>query len=251
MRKLLLGLVACLSVVGTAFANMYNMDCCPTTCIPCCNFFDGFYVGGNVGAIGHTSYRNDLDGFFNVVDLSIDPAGTSFPAGFTSQTVNVTAGVQVGYDWQCCHKVLGVVADWNWARTKEHTHFNSHIPGITESIKSRLHWFTTIRGRAGLALDDVLVYVTAGGAVAKFNDCINNSILGVTNFKNDKTRWGLTAGVGTEWVVWDNWSLDLEFLYLIFPAHRRNITVLGTEYQFRNADTAFVGRVGLNYRFCL
>ena len=33
-----------------------------------------------------------------------------------------------------------------------------------------MDWFSTIRGRAGLVVDDSLIYVTGGLAAAKIND---------------------------------------------------------------------------------
>ena len=65
--------------------------------------FTGLYVGGNVGGVSYTALRHDADGTL------------SDNGEYTASKIGVTAGGQIGYDWQFGNKVFGVVADANWA----------------------------------------------------------------------------------------------------------------------------------------
>ena len=72
----------------------------------------------------------------------------------------------LGYNWQQGSFVYGLEGDWSWigART------SYLLPGINGggadlSSSFDLNWLATLRGRAGLALDATLVYVTGGAAV--------------------------------------------------------------------------------------
>lgn len=215
----------------------------------CCDqkTFDGFYVGGNVGVISNTAHRNDLDGF--LTDNS----------GWTTIKTGVTGGVQAGYDWQCGNRLLGLVVDWNG--TDIH-HLLRDDPNNTEDttvnrIKSDFKWFTTIRGRAGLTVCDALVYVTLGAAVARFD--VRWQDLEI--FHSTHTRWGWTAGVGTEFLLGSlfgascgsNWSAGAEVLFLQFANRERTFTSFteSPRVTFGHSDSAWIGRLALNYRFTL
>ena len=177
--------------------------------------FNGGYVGGNIGGVGYTADRNDLDGH-----LTDNGSYSATKAGFT-------AGAQIGWDWQNCHKVFGVVADWNWAGTKADSPDEPNDPADpNQGFKSKLSSFGTIRARAGLVADDSMIYVTAGLAGAKIKTTITEgSNVNPQVFNFDKTRWGLAAGVGAEFALWSGWSVNSELIYMQFSKQ----TVTGFE----------------------
>ena len=196
--------------------------------------FTGFYVGGNVGANAYTAHRKDLDGFLD--DNS----------AWTATDIAPTAGVQVGYDWQSCNKVFGVVADWNWTNAKTTTLDEPNDPP-TNSIESKMRWFSTLRARAGLAVNDTLFYVTGGVAAARIETTITDPPV---TFSDSKTRWGAVGGVGAEFALANNWSLNTEVLYMQFAKQSETFTTPGgTRFAFDLSDSAWVGRLGLNYRW--
>jgi hypothetical protein len=67
-----------------------------------------------------------------------------------------------------------------------------------------MRWFGTVRARTGVVLDNVLLYVTGGLAYARFNrdfTVLENGPPPVSAvFSSSRTRWGWTAGVGSEWM---------------------------------------------------
>lgn len=240
MKKLIFGcLITMMCGTGFAFAPGYN---CPPACDPCCeSSWEGFYIGGNLGVLTHTAHRGDLDGF--LTDNS----------GWTTNDTDFTAGVQLGYDWQWCNTLVGVVADWNWANNDVTLHDDPNGDvARTGSIRNEFDWYSTIRARAGLALNDVVFYLTAGAAVAKiegrWTDTDNAPALTSANF--DRTRWGWTGGVGTEFMLGCNFSIGAEVLFLQFSNRVHTFDFGGTAgaESFAHSDSAWVGRVMLNYR---
>jgi opacity protein-like surface antigen len=218
MKKFLclLVLVATSLLAPQACANDYFFseydDCCGTN-------FSGPYFGVNVGG----SFRRGIR--IN----NIDPAADDFCC--SSVDANVTAGVQLGYDWRCDYMLLGVVTDWNWVddNNRNHDGFN---------------WFNTIRGRAGLTIRDTLIYFTGGTAVTRFDRIVDLQ----NNIRDNKTRWGLSVGAGAEFLLSCNFTLGVEVLYFHFPFRERcpdNLTLPPP----RNSESAWVGRFTINYRF--
>lgn len=234
MRKLIfgLGIAAAGFIMPTASADDY---CCPLQYDPCCGLeFNGLYVGGNIGVVSHTAHRHDFDGF--LTDNS----------GWTVTDTDFTAGVQVGYDIQCCNKVFGIVADWNWTNNDRREHDNPSAVGDDNFFHNEHNWFTTIRGRAGLAVCDALVYITAGAAVSRFETRWRDA---PDEFRFRNTKWGWVGGFGTEFALWCNWSVGAEILYIHYDQHNETGTVGTTNFVFGHSDHVWVGRVLLNYRF--
>jgi outer membrane immunogenic protein len=233
MKKFLFG--CAMALMGISMPQAFADYCCPPPC-EIANF-TGLYVGGNVGVFSNTAYRNDFDDFFPLV-------GTR-----TTTHTNVTAGVVLGYDWECANKLLGIVGDWNWVNYRRREH-NASDPTF---IHNRLRWFTTIRARAGLTVCDALIYVTLGAAVVEQHIRWNGEPAGTgTPFvliRDRKYRWGWASGVGVEYMLGCNWSIAGELLWLVFNEHTRRFTVGTTTFRLGHSDTAYVGRVVFNYRF--
>ena len=188
----------------------------------CGSQFNGFYLGGNVGAVAYTATRTDIDGTF--IDNS----------DFSANKIGATAGVQAGYDWQFCNKLFGVVADWNWSDTKAGTQLDPNVGGFgrPQDIGARMNWFSTVRARAGLVVDNALFYVTGGLAIADIDSDYNRRLLlgpptGTLLVQNSfsQTRYGFAAGAGTEVLLGSNWTLNAELLYLQFAQERHSLTV--------------------------
>lgn len=203
--------------------------------------FSGGYVGGNAGGVSYTALRNDQDGF---VGDNGDYSSTR--AGFT-------AGAQLGWDWQSCNTLLGIVADWNWtnADTVQRQNPNSATV-LDQSIKARMDWFSTIRARAGLAVDDALIYVTGGLAAASIDSTITNRSAGISEQHNfGDTRWGFAGGVGAEFALAGGWSVNTELLYMQFSKTIDTFRspALARDVSFESQDSIWVSRAGLNYRW--
>jgi opacity protein-like surface antigen len=253
VRQLIYALVLAVSgfMMPQASAQDFGFGCCSPACGSCCESgFDGIYVGGNLGAFHNLVSCNDYDAFFS----------RTAPAGFSAGRTAFTAGVQLGFDWQCGNKLLGIVGDWNWTHAKRNFPFvsNGLIPGLTVANTNKNRWFSTIRARAGVVVCcDALIYVTGGAAVIDHRSgWIRTDILaGLNDSHHAKDhQWGWTAGVGVEYKMGCNWSLGAEVLSLHFSERQRRVTGVINEaptilpFRLGFTDSAYVARVLLNYR---
>jgi outer membrane immunogenic protein len=259
MKKLLLATTALVALTaGTAGAADMAVKARPLPPPPPpCAQFGGGYIGANVGWGIHNHNYHDKGNLVQTID---DDLPTN--ARLTDDRWN--AGVQIGYNWQSRCTVFGVEADWSWTNTRPGDTFFDGDGGTQDalSVESRMRWFGTVRARTGVVVDNLLLYATGGLAYARFNRDITvfeDAPATAAVFSSSRTRWGWTAGVGTEWSFAPNWSLKSEFLYMRF-AHDdqtfgaqtiNGVTfgVPGRSYTFNHQDEVWVTRIGLNYRF--
>lgn len=253
MKKLLATLsyaALSMSCVSPLAADYY-----PTAYNSCCgSAFNGFYIGGNLGFVSHGADRNDLDAFF--LPQENPTAATAILPSIPIKSTSWTAGVQLGYDWSCScsNVVLGLVADWNWSNAEGKTHV---LTGFAQSppgdLETELRWFTTIRARAGYSVcDKLLVHITGGAAVADIKTRVRNVD---SRFSFDQHRWGWTGGIGGEYALGCNWGIGAEILYMRFEKKTHTVDLLTGlapgPHSFDLYDDAWVGRINVNYRFCL
>jgi opacity protein-like surface antigen len=188
------------------------------------------------------------------------------PRAVLSRCISVAAGVQAGYNYQTGCTLFGVEADWSWSDTNARS-FNTDgdgpvgTPGVdTSSVSSRMRWFGTVRARSGVIVDNVLIYATGGFAYANFGrsyTIFEDAPATISTFTWNNTRWGWTAGVGTEWAFAPNWSLKSEVLYMRFEKDTATAIGLGAPgaglagvaYRLESQNEAWISRIGVNYRF--
>jgi len=162
----------------------------------------GFYAGGNVG------YQ-----WGSVSNTGTNPSG-------------LEGGLQGGYNWQSGQFVYGVETDLN-------------ITAVDDTFapyKFSNPWWGTLRGRAGMAMNNILFYATGGLAYGG----IKGENVGLSE---SKTHIGWALGAGVEVGFNQSWSAKLEYLYSDLSSRAYSIT--GTE----NGMTSSVVRVGVNYHF--
>jgi outer membrane immunogenic protein len=217
-----------------------------------CAQFGGFYIGGNVGW-GHNDYQfDDLEGLGNIVDEGL-------PSNARTEEDGVVGGVQIGFNWQPCCSLLGIEADWN-ATSHDHSvlTLDGDQPGATDTleVRNRVHWFGTVRGRAGVVVDRLLLFATAGFAYADTRQTwtFSNDAPPVSEeIRSNRIRYGAVGGVGAEWAINCCLSVKAEFLYIKFADHRRSFTSAvhnpGITYNFQSHESISVARVGVNYRW--
>ena len=105
----------------------------------------------------------------------------------------------------------------------------------------------------------MLLYVTGGLAAAQFDRTwtfFQDAPASTAVFGQNRTRWGWTAGVGTEFAIYGNWSLKSEFLYMRFEQDSANavgngagLGAAGVGYRLDSQNSMWVTRIGINYRF--
>jgi outer membrane immunogenic protein len=179
----------------------------------------------------------------------------------------VIGGGQIGYNWQFAPAfgwgtgtVLGIETDFQASNQKSTINEAFSDPRFgpvtfTGSVEDRLEWFGTVRGRAGMALDRVLLYATGGWAFGErrlSGPLTSSNAAGPitnTSFNSASRMVGWTVGGGIEWAFLGNWSAKLEYLYIDFGS-AGDVAIPGGPFVVTSGHFVDnVARGGINYRF--
>jgi outer membrane immunogenic protein len=139
----------------------------------------------------------------------------------------LTGGVQAGYNWQYGQFVFGAETDLQLSGADD----------VFAGWKFSNPWFGTMRGRAGYAINNILVYGTLGLA---YGGLKAETAAGLTE---SKTLGGWAGGLGMEVGFTPNWTARAEYLYI--DLGDRNYAITGSA----NGLESSILRLGLNYRF--
>jgi outer membrane immunogenic protein len=140
----------------------------------------------------------------------------------------IAGGVQGGYNRQVGQFVFGAETDMQF----------SAADGVFAPWKFSNPWFGTLRGRAGVALNNVLLYGTLGVAYGTLQ--AQSTATGATE---SKLHTGWAGGAGLEVALRGNWSAKAEYLYVDLTD--RPYALTGTSNGLRSGLLRF----GVNYRF--
>jgi outer membrane immunogenic protein len=143
-----------------------------------------------------------------------------------TQPSGVEGGFEAGYNWQNGAFVFGGETDINLSDAND-----TFAPWQFSNP-----WFGTLRGRAGFAAGNVLVFATAGLAYGE----LRGQSATLTDYHDSV---GFAAGAGVEFAFTAHWSAKAEWLYLDLT--NQNFASTGTS----NGLAANLIRLGLNYRF--
>jgi outer membrane immunogenic protein len=203
MKKTILAMAVAMTAAGTAGAADLPRGPAPYYA-PTPNVYNwtGAYVGLNLG------YE-----WGKVTNSGIDPSG-------------VAGGGQIGYNWQSGQFVFGAEADIQASAADD-----TFAP-----YKFSNPWFGTLRGRAGFAINNMLLYGTFGLAYGDLKAEFGG-------LDESKTLVGWTGGLGMEVGFAPNWSAKVEYLYMDLGS--RTYTLTGTD----NGLQASYLRLGVNYHF--
>lgn len=179
--------------------------------------WNGGYLGVH-GGYGWSDYHSIQQGG-TVVD--INPSG-----GF--------GGFQGGANWQFAPNwVFGLETDASYGSLKD----DAVIGG--NNVSAKLDGFGTARARLGYAVENWMLYGTAGGAYGREKSVIVNTIAS----KEDHFGWA--AGAGIEWKIASDWSAKIEYIHMDLGENKFDDPATGlTRRTDFSVDTV---KVGLNY----
>jgi outer membrane immunogenic protein len=223
MKRVVLGILLS-AIAGSAYAaDLPAPAAAPYTKAPAmvspATNWSGFYIG----AMGGYGSENTSDQF-------------AIKGGF--------GGGTIGYNWQFGQFVAGIEADGAWADINNSV--TQAFPGVgTITASAKVDALATVRGRFGVAFDQVLLYGTAGLALA-------DAKLGATapgvSLSDNQTLTGWTAGAGIEWMFMPRWSVKAEYLYRSFGGQTFFASQLAPGIQTGTLNINS-GEVGINYHF--
>jgi outer membrane immunogenic protein len=151
----------------------------------------------------------------------------SFVTNNGARPAGLEGGLQGGYNWQTGQFVYGVESDLQLSGAND----------TFANYKFSNPWFGTIRGRGGVAFNNILLYGTVGLAFGEGQV----QVIGLGTESSAHVGW--TAGLGMEVGLTPNWSARAEYLYVDLSDQHYFLT--GTSNGFQSN----VFRLGVNYRF--
>jgi outer membrane immunogenic protein len=158
-------------------------------------------------------------------------------------------GGTVGYNWQFNNIVAGIEADGAFGSISASAAESAFINGVSVSASGtdKVDALATVRGRVGVAFDQVLLFGTGGFALANEKASVTALVaaggiaVGATA-SDTKTQTGWTVGAGVEWMFLPRWSLKAEYLYRRFD----NTTLFSMPVGTLALNS---GQFGVNYHF--
>ncbi|MEO1703340.1 MAG: outer membrane beta-barrel protein [Pseudomonadota bacterium] len=174
--------------------------------------------GAYAGLVGGTgNYFGSTPGYYYTPDYY----------DFFASSWGGALGVTVGANRQVGALVYGIEGDLSW------TNFNYGSRNTwddPENYESTSEWdaLATVRARAGVALDNTLVYVTGGVALAHvdqwwcydFGECGAGTYDGYYDFHNSGWKVGFAAGFGVEHAIRQNVTIKADYLFAGLPTDR-------------------------------
>ncbi len=171
----------------------------------------------------------------------------------------VTAGAQVGYNWQRGPWVWGFETDFALldGRRGPTGVFIAPPTGLAPPVFTLVaspsaNFFASIRGRAGVAFDRALIYLTggvaAGGARGPARLSLGGLDLEATWSQSSRMKYAIGAGI--EYAFAKSWSARAEYLFLNQSLNTQIFDDgAGAFYVSRIRNENHILRFGLNYHF--
>jgi high affinity Mn2+ porin len=213
----------------------------------------GLYLGASFGAglpMGGPEYWRSVTGYAS-------PAYDLTPP--SQRQPGVAVGAQAGYNWQDGRLVWGFETDLgllNGPRTPIGTYVAPAVYGASPLYSINAwpsgNFYASIRGRAGVAIDRALLYLTGGVASGGARGPATLSI-GGSDYEagwSHSSRMKYAVGAGFEYAFASNWSARAEYLFL---SQSLNTQIFdngaGGPYASRVRAESNLLRFGLNYHF--
>ena len=194
--------------------------------------WSGVYFGGQIGyEWGQTS------------SSIYAPSGALRVSNPISNNTGGFGGGHAGYNYQINQFVVGLEGDINGS---SYTGSVRNAGGFV--VRDRLAVDGSIRARAGVAFDRILVYGTGGVAFGS----IRNSVTDPTGFieSHDTGRVGWTAGGGVQYALDPNWSVRAEYRYTDYGRYDVAFDqVASSPFEERVRDYDHRVEIGFSYKF--
>jgi outer membrane immunogenic protein len=216
--------------------------------------WSGFYVAGHVDAGWGKADWAGFDGAEGGGEGSVAAASLPAPVGYANTTLfsgdekdsGWGAGVGIGYNFQFDNIVLGAVLDWTWVDIGDSRTFAGCCG--PDRISSDISNVGTLRAVLGIAMENVMPYVTGGWAWGDVNHTFRSSA-GNGHSLNLDSSDGWTLGGGINVAIAENTALNLEVLYVDFgESSRHRSDSFPSEAAARVESHATIARIGVLFR---
>jgi outer membrane immunogenic protein len=234
-------LFCCNALIALAGSDYQGSRQTSSIASPPCSW-QGAYIGLHAGGQLGNSEGNDLDDYNMTGKWGFDQSG-------------FVGGMQLGYNFQLGRIIIGPEVDFGYMNIEGKATEPGSIAADTFGETSSDFYFT-LRGRAGVALDCWLFYVTGGAIGVNYDSHVvdfsgsGGASPNTLNGSNSDLIFGWTVGGGLERSIGEHWSVKLEYLY--FNLENARVTARdpgGTPFRYDFESDGHMIRAGLNYRF--
>ncbi|MBQ0785313.1 MAG: porin family protein [Amphritea sp.] len=195
--------------------------------------WNGPYVGGAVGLSQHKADWEDIQEDWYVGTAKVKSSGTY-------------AGIYGGFNWQVDSSRYCIEADLG-ALSNDSTD-NLSAGAYDDITKNDIKYVSTIRGRAGIILDDYLIYATGGIAAAEIHADMNSVDYPSDIYSPSSFKTGWVAGGGVEYKLSNDAGLRFEALYHDFGSDTyEQVDADGNFMKINN--TLITARIGYTHYF--
>jgi outer membrane immunogenic protein len=202
-------------------------------------FWQGFYLGGNIGM----DWAN-IDAGSNVVLLG----GVSLPATMSVSSKGILGGVQAGYNFQASNFLYGIEFDIGGMDIGgSRTFADALTPARTFTVSGAGGWYGDIAARGGFAYGGALLYAKGGFALFTGGATVADAFDGI--HQNSGTFTGWTAGGGFEYMLNPRFTIKAEYLYYDLGNNPLSCCLGSTAGRFDNNLTMNTLKIGFNYIF--
>jgi len=219
----------------------------------------GFYVGGSVGA-GRQSNSTIIDGYGPTNSIRTSIGAGNVPSRLSPDGNGAVGGAQFGFNYQIGAVVIGAETDLSATRLGGDDIYSVNLYGVRVTTRSenRLSMLGTVRGRAGIAFGNLLIYGTGGYAYGRVEqrgtivpDPANNpTALG----SRSEIASGWALGGGVEYAITPGMSVRLD--YTRYDLGRRQLTLgeitglaPGEYATMRTRTSGDILKAGFNFGF--
>ncbi|MCM2503953.1 outer membrane beta-barrel protein [Aureimonas altamirensis] len=183
----------------------------------------GFYVGGQAGV----AFNRD-SGLFST--------DSSFIGSSDDGEASFIGGGHVGYDYQMGNFLIGAVADLSYIDASTASSYTLPGSAVVYGAQQDIDYVGTVRAKLGYAADRIAVYATGGLA---YGDTSNNYLGSSTatlsvggaapalynvSVEEDTDDVGYSVGAGVEYLVTQNFSFGVEYLYTDLGDSKLDVT---------------------------
>jgi outer membrane immunogenic protein len=212
---------------------------------------------------------------FIIVDpstVALPPSGQALatfsaadPFSFHTHPKGGFGGILLGYNAQFQAFIIGWEADFSLSGIRDTANgaFTNFAVFDTDtgstnglvSLETKLNWFGTVRGRAGVVFGTLMPFVTGGLAYGELKNTVTSSATQILNgvsaggYNVSQTftdrQLGYAVGGGLDWLIANNWLFRVEYLYFDFngkdyvPAMPA-VTLLNTDFTMQIVRGALV-----------
>ena len=175
-------------------------------------------------------------------------SGTATTETSVTDDIGVSGGMlgaAVGVNAQFDSFVLGVEGDLAWSGID-----GSKVCALNAAFDcaGSIDWLSTVRGRAGVSLDGVMLYATAGIAITGVSATVTPVPLNATG-EYSEIFIGWTAGFGGEIKLTDTISARAEYAYTDLGTATAEAGTLTTTGDSDLSGTLQSVKLGLNFAF--